>query len=130
MIQTMLQIAAAAGTGVLCAAVVRRGAPEFSLVLALAAGGCVLWLAMDGVAMLARAMELLSAMTGLEIWVLEPVFKTVVLSVLTRVTAEVCRCGGESGIAAFVETTGTVLALAVGLPLVQGVLEMIGGMLG
>ena len=37
MIQTMLQIAAAAGTGVLCAAVVRRGAPEFSLVLALAA---------------------------------------------------------------------------------------------
>ena len=49
---------------------------------------------------------------------------------LTRVTAEVCRCGGESGIAAFVETAGTVLALAVGLPLVQGVLEMIGGMLG
>ena len=52
-----------------------------------------------------------------------------VLSILTRLTAEVCKSAGESGVAAFVETAGTILALAVSLPLVGGVLKMMEGML-
>jgi stage III sporulation protein AD len=58
------------------------------------------------------------------------VIKTVALSILTKLTVEVCRAAGEGGIAAFVETVGTVLALVVALPLVRAVVVLMGSMLG
>ena len=68
-------------------------------------------------------------LAGLDQTVVEPVFKTVVLSILTKLTSEICRSAGEGGLAAAVETAGTVLALAVTLPLVHGVLTLMGEML-
>ena len=43
---------------------------------------------------------------------------------------EVCRAAGEGGAAAFVEVAGTILALAVALPLAEGVLTMMAELLG
>ena len=60
---------------------------------------------------------------------LEPVVKTVALSILTKLTVEICRSAGESGVAAFVETAGAVLALLVALPLVRAVAQLIGELL-
>ena len=95
-----MQIAALAVTAVLCAAVIRRGAPEAALVL------------------------------GLDSTLVEPVLKTAAISILTKVTGEVCRAAGEGGAAAFVEVAGTILALAVALPLAEGVLTMMAELLG
>ena len=116
-------------TAALCAAVVRRGAPEIALVLVLAAGVWVLLSVAESLSAVTALMEELSQLAGLDRSVVEPVFKTVVLSILTKLTAEVCRSAGEGGLAAAVETAGTVLALAVALPLVQGVMELMAGML-
>ena len=52
------------------------------------------------------------------------------LSILTRVTAEICRAAGEGGTAAFVETAGAVLALVAVLPLVRAVAQLMGELLG
>ena len=60
---------------------------------------------------------------------LEPVVKTVALSILTRLTAEVCRASGEGGLAAFVETAGTILALGAALPLARAVTSLLAEML-
>ena len=43
---------------------------------------------------------------------------------------EVCRAAGEGGAAAFVEVAGTILALAVALPLAEGVRTMMAELLG
>ncbi len=84
----------------------------------------------DGLGAVVQWMKGLVGWPGLsEDWLVEPVFKTVILSILTRLTAEVCKSAGESSVAAFVETAGTILALAVSLPLVGGVLKMMEGML-
>ena len=98
-VELMGKAAAVAVTAALCGAVLRRGAPELAL------------------------------LAGLDRGVVEPVLKTVVLSVVTRLTSEACRSAGEGGIASFVETAGTVLALAAALPLVRGVVEMMAEML-
>ena len=129
MTELMLKGAAVAVTAALCAGVVRRGAPEIALVLSLAAGVWVLLSAADSLAAVAALMEELSQLAGLDRSVVEPVFKTVVLSILTKLAAEVCRSAGEGGIAAAVETAGTALALAADLPLVRGVLELMRGVL-
>lgn len=124
MTELMIQAAAAAVTAALCAAVVRRGAPEIALVLVLAAGGWVLLRAAESLASVAALMEELARLAGLDRTVVEPVFKTVVLSILAKLTGEVCRSAGEGGLASAVEITGTVLALAAALPLVRGVMEL------
>ena len=60
---------------------------------------------------------------------LEPVAKTVALSILTKLTAEICRSAGESGLASFVELGGTVAALVVALPLMRAVAVLMAEML-
>ena len=72
----------------------------------------------------------LTELTGVGDELVRPVVKVVALSLLTRITAEVCRSAGEGGVAAFVETGGTVLALGVSLPLVRAVIVLMGEMLG
>lgn len=129
MIEVMIKVAAGAVTAAVCATVVRRGTPELGFLLVLAAGIWVLWTVADSLKLVTDWMKWLCELAGLEDWLIEPVFKTVVLSILTRLTAEVCKSAGESGVAAFVETAGTILALAVSLPLVGGVLKMMEGML-
>ena len=105
-VELMGKAAAVAVTAALCGAVLRRGAPELALLLSLAAGVWILLAAWDGLRETARLMEELALLAGLDRGVVEPVLKTVVLSVVTRLTSEVCRSAGEGGIASFVETAG------------------------
>ena len=126
----MGRAAAVAVCAALCAAVVRRGAPEIALALVLAAGTWVLLSVTESFLAAAALLKELAGLAGLDEQVVEPVFKTVVLSVLTKLTGEVCRAAGESGLDAAVETAGTVLALAAALPLVRGVMEMMAEILG
>ena len=128
-VELMGKAAAVAVTAALCGVVLRRGAPELALLLSLAAGAWILLAAWDGLRETARLMAALALLAGLDRGVVEPVLKTVVLSVVTRLTSEVCRSAGEGGIASFLETAGTVLALAAALPLVRGVVEMMAEML-
>ena len=94
MTELMTQAAAVAVTAALCAAVVRRGTPEIALVLVLAAGVWILLSAAEGLTSVAALMEELAQLAGLDRTVVEPVFKTVVLSILTKLTGEVCRSAG------------------------------------
>ena len=123
-----MQIAALAVTAVLCAAVIRRGAPEAALVLVLAAGCWMLMLAAGALGSVVEAIGRLAGRAGLDSTLVEPVLKTA--AILTKVTGEVCRAAGEGGAAAFVEVAGTILALAVALPLAEGVLTMMAELLG
>ena len=125
----MVQVAAVGVTAALLAGVLRRGAPEFSLVLVLCAGAWMLLTAADSLGAAVALMEELSALAGLDEALLEPVVKTVALSILTRLTAEICRSAGESGLASFVEVGGTVAALVVALPLMRAVAVLMAEML-
>lgn len=122
--EPMERIAAAAAAAMLCAVVLRRGAPEFSLLAALAGGGCIFMLCLGPMQTALVSARQLAGLARLEQALLEPVVKTVALSVLTKVTSELCRGAGEPGLAAFVETAGAILALSVAMPLAEGVLDM------
>ncbi|MBO5340948.1 MAG: stage III sporulation protein AD [Oscillospiraceae bacterium] len=127
--ELLLKIAAGAVTAALCAAVLRKNAPEFALLVMLCAGVWVLMQMAQPLGQVTRTLTHLVSISKLDARVVEPVVKVVGLSIVTRVTGEVCRSAGDGGIAAFVETAGTVLALAATLPLAQAVVEMITGLL-
>ena len=127
--EAMAKLTAVGVTAVVLSAVLKKNTPELALLLALAAGLWMLFLVADGLGAVVVLMEELAGQAGLSEALLEPVMKTVALSILTRLTAEICRSAGEGGVAAFVETAGTVLALLAALPLVRAVARLMGELL-
>ena len=127
--EAMAKLTAVGVTAVVLSAVLRKNTPELALLLVLAAGVWMLVLVADGLGAVVALMEELADQAGLSETRLEPVVKTVALSILTRLTAEICRSAGEGGVAAFVETAGTVLALLAALPLVRAVAQLMGELL-
>ena len=125
-----MKVAALGVTAAVLGAVLRKSAPELGLLLTLAAGVWMLGTAAVGLGSAAELMKELTGLSGLSEELVEPVVKTVAISILTRVTAEVCRSAGESGTAAFVETAGTLLALLVALPLIRAVTVLMAEILG
>ena len=121
----MGKIAAAAVTAALFGTVVRRGAPELALLLTVTAGVWILTAVLDGLGAAAAMAERLAQLAQLDAATVGPVLKTVVVALVTRITAEICRGAGEGGLAAFVETAGTILALTAALPLMAAVLTML-----
>lgn len=127
--EAMAKLAAVGVTAVALSAVLKRNTPELALLLALAAG---VWMLAQAAGPLGAAVALmgeLAGQAGLSEELLEPVVKAVALSILTRLTAEICRSAGEGGVAAFVETAGAALALLAALPLVRAVARLMGELL-
>ncbi|MCI8677553.1 MAG: stage III sporulation protein AD [Lawsonibacter sp.] len=127
--EAMAKLAAVGVTAVVLSAVLRKNTPELALLLALAAGLWMLALTASGLGAVVELMNELAEQAGLSEVLLEPVVKTVALSILTRLTVEICRSAGEGGVAAFVETAGAVLALLAALPLIRAVAQMMGELL-
>ncbi len=130
MMELLLKIAAGAVAAAVCAGILRRNSPEFAIPILLAAGMWILWMTVQAMGEVVASIVRLTQVAQLETELVEPVVKVVGLSLITRITGEVCRAAGEGGVAAFVDVAGTILALAAALPLVNAVVEMIGGMLG
>ena len=127
--ETMVRIAAVGLTAAVLGTVLKKSAPELALLLVVAAGVWILTLTLDGLGAVAALMEELAGVSGLSEELLEPVAKTVALSILTKLTAEICRSAGESGLSSFVELCGTVAALVVALPLMRAVAVLMAEML-
>ena len=123
--EMMVRVAAVGITAAVLGAVLRKSVPELALLLALAAGLWILSAAADGLAQVAGLMEELAGMAGLSREVLSPLFKVVALSILTRLASEICKSAGEGGVAAFIETAGTVAALTAALPLARAVTALV-----
>lgn len=127
--ETMAKLAAVGVTAVVLSAVLKKNTPELALLLALAAGLWMLAQAAAGLGAAVAQMRELAGQAGVSEVLLEPVLKTVALSILTKLTAEICRSAGEGGVAAFVETAGTVFALLAALPLMQAAARLMGELL-
>ena len=127
--ETMVQVAAVGVTAAVLGAVLRKNTPELALLLALAAGLWILTVTANGLGAVLALMEELAGLAGISEALLEPVVKTVALSILTKLTVELCRGAGEPGVAAFVETAGVVLAVLVALPLIRAVTVLMAEML-
>ena len=125
----MGEIAALAVAAALCALVVKREAGGAALVLGLAAGAVILGQVLGAAEAVRARMDERGERAGLSPAVLDPVIKTVGIAILTRISSEVCRDAGESGIAAAVETAGAVLALWIALPLLRAVLDTVTSLL-
>ena len=128
--ELMVRAAAAAVTAVILSAVVRRHTPEFALLLILGAGLWIVALSANALGAVVEVMQELVRLTGIEEELFLPIVKTVAISLVARLTAEICRGAGEAGMAAFVEMAGTIFALVVSLPMIRAVVILMRELLG
>lgn len=119
------KIAALAVIAALCAVVVRKQAPEITMVIGIAAGATILFACVQPLTEVVGFLQELAEFGGISQTVIAPAVKVSGIAVVTKVAAAICRDAQEGGLAGFVETAGTVLALFSVLPLMSAVLSML-----
>jgi len=69
------------------------------------------------------------ALSGLSSAYFQPVIKCVVIGVLAKLGADLCRDGGQSAVAGAIEMGGTAAALYASLPLLTTLMGLLGRMM-
>lgn len=109
--------------------VLRRGSPEITLLLALAAAAAVLLALGEPLGELLAFLNRLAEQTSVPSALFLPLYKTVGIAMVVKVGGGLCRDAGESALASVLELAGTVCALLAALPLLRAVQELIGELL-
>lgn len=122
---SILQLGAIGVAGTLCALTIRRQTPELALVLALVTGGLILYASWTALSQAVALLEQLASVAGLSQELLTPLIKTVGISILVRLSSQLCKDGGMESVATFLELAGSLAALAVAAPLLQAVLTLL-----
>ena len=112
-------------TAALSALFLKRGNPELALTLAIAAACVTAALLAEPLAEVLRALRTLPEEAGLSGELFVPLYKTVGIALVVKVSGSLCRDAGESALAAVLEMTGAVCALLVAMPLLQRMLGML-----
>lgn len=128
--ELMTQAAGICVIAALLGLVLRRGSPEASLLLALAAVSAILLALGKPLGELLAFLDDLTEQAGVSPALFRPLYKIVGIALVVKIGEGLCRDAGESALASVLELTGTVCALLAALPLLRSVLNLIGEPLG
>lgn len=127
--ENIMQASAIAIIAALCAATLKKQVPEFAVILGLVTGLLLVILSYPALKSIKELMMSLSRTANLAPALLNPVIKTVGISIVTKLSAEICKDANGGGIASFLECAGSVLALVVCAPLIEAVLSLLAELL-
>lgn len=123
--EILIKIAAIGGIGLFCAGMLKKTSPEMSLAAAIitqivlaGAGAGLIRTVFSFIRTLAERAEISDEL-------LIPLFKTVGISIITKISCDVCRDGGISAYATYIELCGGALAVSFAIPLIMTVLSLI-----
>lgn len=120
-----MKAAATGVAGAILSLLLKKSVPELGFALSVAISLLAAGLGLELLEGLTELLRLVEGQTGLPSAVVAPVVKCVGVGIVTRLSADMCRDGGQSAIAAGVELCGTACALVTALPLIRSLLEMI-----
>ncbi len=121
----LIKIAAIAVAGTVLGLVIKKNSPEMSLMLTISLAMIALYLAFDTIKGVTDFIASLAETAQLSPAVLSIVFKTIGISIITKLSSDVCRDAGQSSVASGVELAGAFAALYISLPLFKTVMSMI-----
>ena len=114
----------------LSALAIKRYVPELALVLVLTASACALFVMLGGAAQIVTQAQRLVDYTGLDDALVSSVAKIAAIGIVSRLMGQVCKDAGEGTLALCCEIAGTFGALALTLPLMGKMLDLIGQVMG
>ena len=109
--------------------VLRAYRPELGLQIAVAAGVLILMLTLGELIALSSFLSETLVRFQIDPGYLKVMLKVIGTAYLAQFAADLCRDAGESAVAGKVELAGRVLILALCLPVLMSILEMVGSIL-
>ncbi|MCD7822383.1 MAG: hypothetical protein LUG64_09300 [Clostridiales bacterium] len=107
--EAMLQVAAVAVVGSVCAVLLGRQQGELALLLGLGTCGVVLYLVLEQLSGLVALIRELVDCAEVDSDLVRPLMKTAAVAIVTMLTASVARDAGQTAIAATVQLCGSLL---------------------
>ena len=125
----MTKCAALAVFSALAGLLIRRFNPELSFSLSAATVAAILLAVGSLFVKLYASMQEMETIFGSVGTQMKPVLKCLAIAAVSKFGADLCRDAAQSAIAAAIEFAGGLCAAATAMPMIMGVMKMIGGML-
>jgi stage III sporulation protein AD len=123
----VLKLAALCVVCLLPVILLRRQSPEQALLLTLAILAVVMARCLSLAVPLLEELRALFGRAGIEAAYVSILLRTTAAALVTRFCADLCKDGGSQALATAVETAGAIAALAIALPLLQAVVDLLLG---
>ncbi len=123
--ELVLKVFAVAAICGILTAILRRNLAESAFLVMLVSVVVILMLGGSTIRKLLGDLYEISDYGGISRELLKPLFKTLGISIMSKLGCDICRDGGVSGVATCVEFIGGVTALLVSLPLMMSMLKQI-----
>ena len=120
-----IKICAVALVAAVLILLLRRETPAIALVLGVAGVGIVLFTAAGAVRDVTVFLVKAGRAANVSQEFIAPLIKIVAVSIICRITCDVCRDAGQNALATGVEIAGAAAAFYIGLPILSAVLELI-----
>lgn len=126
---TVFKVVGVALVAVAASLVLRAYRPELGLQIAVAAGVLILVLTLDELAAMSGFLGEVLGRFQIDTGYLKVMLKVIGVAYLAQFAADLCRDAGEGAVAGKVELAGRVLILALCLPVLAAILELVGSIL-
>jgi stage III sporulation protein AD len=124
-----LKIAAIALCASVLAVLIRKTEPAIAMCVAIGGAAAILYLAVTPFRQVLETVCDIAEEGGVSQPAIKMVMKTMCISIVTKISSDVCREAGLTSSSTAIELAGTVSALYVTLPVMKTLLSMIKGLL-
>ena len=105
--------------------ILKQYKPEFVIYVSLVAGALILFLVMDKLAGIVDILSNLSNKAGINNQFLGILLKITGIAFLTEFAVSICNDSGETAIASKIDLGGKIIIIAISIPIISSLLELI-----
>jgi stage III sporulation protein AD len=124
--QMIISLAGIALLGVMLTVFLRPISPVMATFISLICGLILLYRALDPLGETFSALSNIMASAGLDGELYFPVLKAVGIATVVRIVSNLCRDAGQSALGAKMEFAGAIASIAVCIPLIEQVFQLMG----
>ena len=111
--------------GAILSILLRNSKPEFSMLIPVVVSFTVLACAMPYLIRITEELSRMASSAGIGSSYMRIVIKVIGISYLVCITAELCKDAGENAIAAKIELGGKLIILAMAIPIINSLLNLV-----
>lgn len=111
--------------GAILSILLRNSKPEFSMLIPVVVSFTVLACAMPCLIRITEELSRMASSAGINSSYMRIVIKVIGISYLVCITAELCKDAGENAIAAKIELGGKLIILAMAIPIINSLLNLV-----
>ena len=105
--------------------IIRQYRPEFAIYISIIAGVIILLLIMDKLTGIIQLLQSISNKTYINNQYLSIILKITGIALLTEFAVSICKDSGESAIASKIEIGSKIIIIAMSIPIINNLLEII-----